>query len=356
MMPCGHFLNRFKRNLECETFIIAEAGVHHGGSLKRARQLIDAAAKSGADAIKFQTYKARSLVTAWAPKYWEPAGDVASESQQAYFERRDSFGFEDYKALAEYAAAKEIVFCSTPFDLEAIHWLDAVSVPFWKIASADIDNFPLLEAAAKTGKPIILSTGASFYTEIEASVEFLREKGVRELALLHCTLAYPTPDDQANLGRIVELKRRFPDLVIGYSDHIVPDDATMIPALAVALGARVVEKHFTLDRSQPEDDHYHSVDPGLLAKMIRGIKIAEASVALNVEIGDSEWPARENARRSLVAAEPISPGTVLTADLVLPKRPGGGISPALIDKIIGKSVKKTIQKDHQIDWNVLESS
>jgi sialic acid synthase SpsE len=354
MTPSGNFLTRFKRNSTCKTFIIAEAGVHHRGSLDLARELIDAAATAGADAVKFQTYKAASLVTDWAPKYWELAGDDGLESQQAYFGRRDSFGFEEYKALAEHAAGRNIVFCSTPFDLEAIRWLDAVGVPFWKIASADIDNFPLLEAVAKTGKPVILSTGASLFTEIEASVQFLREKGVRELALLHCTLAYPTPNDQANLGRIIELKKRFSDLVIGYSDHTVPDDAATVPVLAVTLGARIVEKHFTLDRSQPEDDHYHSVDPDLLTEMIRGIKTAEASMSLNVEISDAEWPARENARRSLVAAESIESGTVLTTDLVIPKRPGGGISPAKFESVVGRRTKTAFQKDQQFGWEDLE--
>lgn len=354
MTPSGNFLTRFKRNSACKTFIIAEAGVHHGGSLERARKLINAAASAGADAIKFQTYKASTLVTAWAPKYWELAGDDGSESQQAYFSKRDSFGFEEYKALAEHAAGRDIVFCSTPFDLEAIRWLDAVGVPFWKIASADINNFPLLEAVARTGKPVILSTGASLFREIEASIEFLREKGARDLALLHCTLAYPTPDDQANLGRIIELKKRFADLVIGYSDHTVPNDNATVPVLAVALGAQIVEKHFTLDRTLAEDDHYHSVDPGLLARMIRQIRLAEEAVALSREITDCEWLARNNARRSLVAAEPISPGTVLTTDLVIPKRPGGGISPALINKVVGRRTKTSIQMDQQFSWSLLD--
>ena len=354
MIPSASFMDRFKTNRTCETFVVAEAGVHHGGSLARARALIDAAAHAGADAIKFQTYEAESLVTHWAPKYWTPAGDDETESQQDFFKKRGRFGPDAYAALAEHARGKGIIFCSTPFDLDAVRWLDAARVPFWKIASGDLDNFPLLAAVAGTGKPVILSTGAAYFHEIEASVDFLRSQGVDELALLHCTLAYPTPDDQANLGRIRELAERFPGVVIGYSDHTIPEHGATVPVLAVALGARIVEKHFTLDRTLAEDDHYHSVDPQLLAKMIRQIRIAEAAVSLNAEIAEAEWPARENARRSLVAAQSLASGTVLTADLVVPKRPGGGISPARIEDVLGRRTKTGVKMDQQIRWEDLE--
>ena len=227
-------------------------------------------------------------------------------------------------------------------------------MPFWKIASGDMDNFPLLAAVAETGKPVILSTGASYFREIEASVNFLRSRGVADLALLHCTLAYPTPDNQANLGRIQALKERFPGMLIGYSDHTVPADAATVPVLAVALGARIVEKHFTLDRTLSEDDHYHSVDPELLALMIRQMQIAEKAVSLNLEITEAEGPARENARRSLVAAHPLAPGTLLTADLVAPKRPGGGISPARFQQVMGRTLKSALALDQQIRWEDLE--
>lgn len=350
----ANFLEKFKVNRACRTFIIAEAGVHHRGSPAQARELIDAAAGAGADAVKFQTYKAESLVTRWAPKYWKLAGDDGSESQQDYFAKRGGFGPDQYLALADHARKKRIHFCSTPFDEAAVRWLHAADVPFWKVASGDIDNFPLLAAIARTGKPVILSTGASYFREVQAAVDFLQTRGTKDLALLHCTLAYPTPDTQANLPRIQELKKRFPGIVIGYSDHTVPDDNATVPVLAVALGAQIVEKHFTLDRRLAEDDHYHSVDPRLLAQMIRQIKSAEAAVSLCREITDCEWPARENARRSLVAAENLTPGARLTPDLVAAKRPGGGISPARFEDVIGKKTRTALQDDQQISWKDLE--
>lgn len=354
MAPMRTFIEDLSKNNSCRTFIIAEAGVHHGGSLEIAKKLIKAAARAGADAIKFQTYKAETLVTSWAPKYWKLVGDDESEFQKDYFGKRDSFGPDHYMALADYARKEGIVFCSTPFDAEAVLWLDAVGVPFWKVASGDIDNFPLLEAIARTGKPVILSTGASYFKEIQASINFMQTRGAKDLALLHCTLAYPTPDAEANLPRIQELKNRFPGVLIGYSDHTVPDDNAMVPVLAVALGAQIVEKHFTLDRSLAEDDHYHSVDPGLLVQLIRQIKTAEDAVSLNKEITEAEWPARKNARRSLVASKDLVPGTVLTKESVAPKRPGGGISPARYEDVIGKKTTTTLRKDQQIRWGNLE--
>jgi N-acetylneuraminate synthase len=354
MMKNDNFLQRFKRNESCRTFVIAEAGVHHGGDINSAKKLILAAAQAGADAIKFQTYKSDSLVTWWAPKYWRNHSNRKKETQYDYFKKRDTFGFEDYYALKAFAREKNITFCSTPFDPQAVDWLNELDVPFWKIASADIDNYPLLESVVQTQKPIILSTGASYFNEINATVDFLKKAGVKELALLHCNLAYPTPDSEANLGRIVELRKRFPGMLIGYSDHTIPDPEVTIPSIAVTLGAQIIEKHFTLDRRLPEDDHYHSLDPVLLGRMIRRIKICENATALNLEITDSEQPARKNARRSLVARKRIPAGSILTGEMLAPKRPGGGISPSLLHSLSGRRVKQTLQPDQQICWEILE--
>jgi sialic acid synthase SpsE len=348
------FLKPLKKNTICQTFVIADAGVHHGCSLQMAKDLIGAASQAGADAIKFQTYKAERLVTHWAPTYWQASGEKATTSQFDYFRQRDKFEFEDYAALSTYCQEKKIVFVSTAFDTQSVKWLNALDVPFWKVASADIDNFPLLEEIAQTKKPIILSTGASYFNEIIETVNFLHSKDVEHLALLHCNLAYPTPDNQANLLRIVELKKRFPKITIGYSDHTIPDDETTIPITAVALGAKIIEKHFTLNRNLPEDDHYHSVDPVLLRRMIRRIKLVEDAIAGFTEINDSEMPARKNARRSLVAKQTIIRGSVLTPDIVIPKRPAGGIPPSLIHKVVGRKVKVTLQQDQQLQWDVLE--
>ncbi|GAG23088.1 unnamed protein product, partial [marine sediment metagenome] len=197
-------------------------------------------------------------------------------------------------------------------------------------------------------------TGASYLSEIQETVNFIKSKGGKELALLHCNLAYPTPNNEANLLRIIELKNRFPEIIIGYSDHTIPDDEVTIPLIAVALGAKIIEKHFTLDRNLPEDDHYHSVDPTLLHRMIERFKLAEDATTLTAEITDSEISARKNARRSLVANKTIPKGSIITPDMIIPKRPGGGISPALINKVLGRKVKAPIQMDQQINWDLFD--
>lgn len=349
-----NFLDKLKSNNRCRTFIIAEAGVHHDCSINKAKMLIDAAAAAGADAVKFQTYKADTLVTVWAPKYWLENQKTQEETQFEYFKKRDKFNFADYQELRDYALGKGIIFCSTPFDDQSVRWLNKLDIPFWKVASADLDNYPLLEEIAITKKPVILSTGAAYFEEIRGTVNFLKSKGINELALLHCNLSYPTPNNQTNLLRIVKLKELFPNLPIGYSDHTIPDEHVVIPAIAVGLGARIIEKHFTLDPTAPEDDHYHAVDPVLLKQMIDNIKIAEETTSKLEEITHSEQPARSNARRSLVCSVDITRGTIIEKSMLIPKRPAGGISPSLINIILGRRVKANIKKDQQITLDLLE--
>ncbi len=349
-----NFLTPFKTNNRSATYIIAEAGVHHGCDLENAKKLIQAAAESGADAIKFQTYKSGDLVTKWAPKYWLEDDDSNQETQFDYFARRDKFNLNEYQLLNQYSKECGIVFISTPFDNRSVQWLEQLDVPFWKIASADIDNFPLLEMVSATCKPILLSTGASYFDEINKTLEFLKQLKVKNIALLHCNLSYPTPDEQANLSRIVKLKKRFPNLLIGYSDHTVPDRQVTIPTAAVALGAEIVEKHFTLDRTIPKDDHYHSIDPVLLNTMVEQISTVEKATSNYVEITESELPARKNARRSLVASRQILNGERLTPKMMVPKRPGGGISPSQLNRLIGKKVLHTIEIDEQLTWDSVE--
>lgn len=349
-----NFLQRFKKNNPCKTLVIAEAGVHHGCNIETGKRIIDAAAKASADVIKFQTYKADTLVTQWAPTYWQIPDENRKITQFDCFKERDHFDFEDYQALNMYALEKGIIFSSTPFDIQAVHWLEKLNIPFWKIASGDINNFPLLEEVAKTKKPILLSTGASYFNEIRETVDFLQSKGIRDLALLHCNLAYPTLNNEANLSRIIELKKAFPELIIGYSDHTIPNGTITIPVLAVAFGAKIIEKHFTLDRTILEDDHYHSLDPYLLEEMIKEIKIAEDATGNFREITDSEIPARNNARRSIVASRFISKGDIITDELIMPKRPGGGISPSQMSKVLGRKANRAIEKDQQIHLDFLE--
>lgn len=325
-------------------FVIAEAGVHHGNSVELAKDYIRAAHGAGAQAIKFQTYKASRLTTRWAPAYWD-AGPA--KTQHEVFAERDKLLESDYRDLFAYAADVGIVMMSTPFDDESAAMLDRMGMPAFKIASADLTNWPLLRVVAELGKPMILSTGASRLDEVRVVVDRLSPYGV-PLALLHCTLAYPTPLEAANLLRITELGRAFGELLIGYSDHTQPKDSELACPLSVALGARIVEKHFTLDPELPGDDHYHAVDPEGLARLVKGCRDAWRMTARYEELTEVEAAARERARRSIVAARRIERGEVLGPDNIDFKRPGTGVSPMAVDEVLGRTAKRVFEADELI--------
>ncbi len=335
------------------TYIIAEAGVNHKGSLEAARRMIDEAKRAGADAIKFQTYKAEKLVTRTAPRYWDDP--EATGTQYAIFKRSDCFGEDEYRALFQHAQNVGITWLSTAFDLDAVHFLDELGMPAFKVASADLTNYPLLIEIAKTGKPVILSTGASELPEIHAAVDFLHLHGCRDLVLLYCVLSYPTADEDAHLRRIQTLQQAFPDIPVGFSDHTVPDDCVIVPSAAVALGAMCIEKHFTLDRSLPGDDHYLSVDPQQLATLVRNIRTIEKALG-NPHFGvqSAEEQARKYARRSIVSAVFIPMGTVITPDMLIMKRPGTGIPPAEVPHLVGRRATVDIQPDTIITWDMVD--
>ena len=325
-------------------FVIAEAGVHHGNSVELAKDYIRSAHLAGARAIKFQTYKASRLTTRWAPAYWD-AGP--GKTQHEIFAERDKLGEKDYREMFAYAKEVGIVLMSTPFDDESAAMLDRMGMPAFKIASADLTNWPLLRTVAEFGKPMIMSTGASRLDEVREVVDRLRPYDV-VLALLHCTLAYPTPLDAANLLRITELRRAFPELVIGYSDHTQPRDSELACPLSVALGARIVEKHFTLDPRLPGDDHYHAVDPDGLARLVKGCEDAWRMTTEYAELTEVEEAARERARRSIVAARKIERGEVLGADNIDFKRPGTGVSPMRVDEVLGRTAGRAFEPDELI--------
>ncbi|MFQ6131335.1 MAG: N-acetylneuraminate synthase family protein [Armatimonadota bacterium] len=337
----------------CPCYIIAEAGVNHKCDLDTALAMIEKAKQAGADAIKFQTYKADTLVTRWAPRYWqdpEPSG-----TQHAIFRRSDRFGPEEYRALAEACVEHAIHFISTPFDLPSVDLLNDLGVPAFKIASADITDRPLVEKVGATGKPVFLSTGASTMPEIEAALGWLRQVGNESVMVLHCVLSYPTPIEHASLARIPMLQERFPDYAIGLSDHTIPDDCVTVTTAAVALGAKAIEKHFTLGRDLPGDDHYLSVDPALLARTVEKVRMAEQAMGEPYDQPlECELPARENARRSIVAAVDIPAGTKLEPEHLIMKRPGTGISPAEIGKVLGRVTTSPIAEDSLVEWNSLE--
>lgn len=325
-------------------FVIAEAGVHHYNSVELAKDYIRTARHAGCHAIKFQTYQAARLAARWAPAYWDAD---PTKTQYDIFAERSLLSEDDYAELFAYAAGVGIVLMSTPFDPDAAAMLDRLGMPAFKIASADLTNWPLLKAVAELGKPMILSTGASRFDEVREVVERLRPYDV-PLSLLHCSLAYPTPVAAANLRRITELQRAFPGILIGYSDHTQPHETELACPLAVAMGARIVEKHYTLNRLGAEDDHYHAVDEAGLARLVRDCRDAWQMTSRFEELTEAEKAARERARRSIVAARRIEQGEELGFDNVDVKRPGTGISPMRVDEIVGRRARRSFEPDELI--------
>lgn len=334
-----------------EPFIIAEAGVNHEGSLDLAIRLIEEAKEAGADAIKFQTYKAETLASRHSPYYWDIKKEP-TRSQYELFKKYDKFWKKEFELLKKHCDKTGIEFMSTPFDLESAKFLNGLMDVF-KISSSDITNRPFIEYICKFKKPIILSTGASFIYEINEAVNWIKKFG-NKLALLHCVLNYPTEDKFANLGVLLELKKRFPKYIIGYSDHTLPADMKPLE-IAMLLGAVIVEKHFTFDKTLPGNDHYHAMDKNDLklfkSNAKRILEILGEFQKNNLSIEDL---ARKNARRSLVSSRVIPKGRVISAGDLTWKRPGTGISPKEIERVIGKKALRLIEKDEIIKEDLLQ--
>lgn len=337
-------------------YIIAEIGVNHEGSLDLAKRLIELAKEGGADGAKFQSYKADTLASKHSPAYWDTSKE-STRSQHELFQKYDNFEPADYAALAEHAKRCGIDFLSTPFDDAAVDYLQPL-VPFYKIASADITNTPLLRRVARTGKPVVLSTGASNMDEIRWSVHTLHEAGATDIVLLHCILNYPCENRNAHVRMITGLAEEFPEYLIGYSDHTVPDPDMTALAVAYSLGAVVLEKHFTHDKTLPGNDHYHAMDVHDLRRFVErmgtiadilGETEAKSPIA-------TEEISRLNARRSIVLARAVRAGQALTeADLTY-KRPGTGVGPQDWDRVIGMTVNKDLDDDHVLTWDDLVTS
>ncbi len=331
-------------------YIIAEAGVNHEGSLDTARRLVDLAKEGGADAIKFQTYKAEKLTRKDSPAYWDLSKEP-TRSQFELFKKYDAFSQTEYQALANHCRDIGIEFMTTAFDLESLKFVDPM-VRVHKVASADLTNVPLLRALAATGKPVLLSTGASSFVEVDSARRLLLEAGADQVALLHCVLNYPTPADRAHLARISTLNRLFDQTVIGYSDHTLPGDFCYPVVLAYMLGARIIEKHFTHDRSLPGNDHYHAMD----VHSLKGLRqhLDEAKVLLGSgdehEFLKDQIAAIRHARRSIVSNGHIKAGQVLSESNMIVKRPGDGISPMLWDDIVGRKAAHDIPDDRPVTW------
>jgi N-acetylneuraminate synthase len=334
-------------------YIIAEIGVNHEGSLEKAKILIELAHEGGADAAKFQTYKAGTLASVNSPAYWDLSKENTG-SQYELFQKYDCFDEKDYIALYEHCEKVGIEFLSTPFDEAAIDFLDPI-MSFIKIASADITNIPFLRKVACKQKPVLLSTGASNREEIDLAVSELQKHGCNGLCLLHCILNYPTLNENANLDMIGGLQEAYPNFVTGYSDHTLPDPQMLVLTAAYLKGALVIEKHFTDDKTLPGNDHYHAMDKADLKQFNENIEtlIKLRGTKLKAPL-PSEEISRENARRSIVLNRSVEVGTVLEENDLTCKRPGTGISPQFWDQVLGKIALKSLAEDHILKWSDIE--
>jgi len=332
-------------------FIVAEAACNHMCRMDLAKKMIDKAAEAGADGIKFQTYKAEKLVTRDAVAFW----GKDKISQMEYYKRLDRFGKEHYAELFQYAAEKGIVGFSSVFDRENADMLNELDMPVFKIASCEIPNLRFIRHVASFGKPIMLATGASRPEEIDRAIEAVLGQGNNQLILMACTLCYPTKHENANYRRIQTLKERYPGFLVGVSDHTEPDRNMIVPSVAVALGARVVEKHYTLDRSMTGSGHFFSVDPDNLKEMVYNVRLAESLLGDGkLGVSECEKKAWMSARRSIVAEVLIKKGQTITHEMLGVKRPADGLPVSMLDEIIGKRAKQDILPDQKIALEMLE--
>lgn len=332
-------------------YVIAEAGVNHNGSEDAAHRMIDAALAAGADAVKFQAFRAADLATADADTAGYQKHATSTSSQRTMLESLE-LPADAFERLAHHCRRDGIEFLATPFGIRDLHMLRDLGMRAFKIASTDLNNLPLLDEVIVTKLPIILSTGASLPEELDATVQRLRERrAVDRLILLHCVSSYPTPWSQANLRRIPHLKTRY-GLPTGFSDHT---QAIQTGALAVATGACVIEKHFTLDGSLPGPDQAFSLEPGLLAEYVERIRDAEAALGTgDLAPRGCELEVRRIARKSIVAARPIAAGEILDAACLTTKRPAGGLEPHALPALLGKRARAPIPPDTRITWDMVE--
>lgn len=328
--------------------IIAEAGVNHNGDYDRAVAMIHAAKAAGADYVKFQTAVPELVISSVAPKAEYQKETTGAEESQLEMCRKIHLRLEDYAPLAEICREVGIGFMSTPFDLVSIDCLAPLGMDYWKIPSGEITNLPYLRKIARKGGKVILSTGMSELCEVEAALEVLEDNGIgrADVALLHCNTQYPTPMCDVNLRAMEQLAALHPGAV-GYSDHTVGIE---VPVAAVAMGARIIEKHFTLDRNLPGPDHKASLEPAELASMVSAIRNIELAIGSGKKhVSDSERPNIVVARKSIVAATDIRKGDLLTEENITVKRPGNGISPMKWDSVLGTAATRDFRADELIE-------
>ncbi|MCM1154908.1 MAG: N-acetylneuraminate synthase [Roseburia sp.] len=328
-----------------KVFVIAEAGVNHNGDIKIAKQLIDVASEAGADAVKFQTFKAERLVCKNAQKAEYQLETTDKSESQLEMLKQLELTEQMHKELMEYCEEKKIMFLSTPFDIESIKVLSGLGMQIFKIPSGEITNLPCLLEIARQQKRVILSTGMSSMDEVKAAVGILKNNGAKDITLLHCNTQYPTPVSDVNLLAMVSMREEL-GLPVGYSDHT---QGTEIPIAAAALGAAVIEKHFTLDRNMKGPDHKASLEPHELKQMIEGIRKIESALGNGIkEASESEKANMNIVRKSIVAAANIKKGERFTEINLTTKRPGNGVSPMRWDEVIGMRANRDYDADEMV--------
>lgn len=341
-------------------YIIAEMGVNFYDTarvmgitpLEAAKLYIDKAAEAGVDCAKFQSYKAGTIVSKNSPAYWDTTKEP-TKTQYELFLKHDSFGEAEYKELCDYTHAKGMDFTSTPFDYASADYLEDM-VDFYKISSSDLSNLPFIRHIGSKGKPVYMSVGAAYLSEVDIAVRTLKEAGCKDIVVFHCVLSYPTDPKNANLRVIETLKRDFPDVRVGFSDHVAPDDTMMTLATAYLLGAEVIEKHFTLEKTLPGNDHYHAGDPEDFKKAIANFKWIDTVLGLGEKtVLDCEVVPRREARRSLVLTRDMKAGEIIKNEDLMPKRPGTGISPEYVEIVVGRKVVRDLEEDTILTWDMV---
>jgi sialic acid synthase SpsE len=341
-------------------YLIAEMGVNFYDTAKvegispldAAKEYIDAAAKAGVDCAKFQSYKADTIASKNSPAYWDTSKEP-TKTQHELFEKYDSFGEAEFAELARYTHEKGMDFTSTPFDYASADYLEKY-VDFYKISSSDASNLPFIAHIGEKGLPVIISVGASYLDEAALAVRTLEESGCKDLTILHCVLSYPTDPKDANLRVIQTLAEVFPQHKVGYSDHVAPDPTMQTLSTAYLLGAKVIEKHFTLDKTLPGNDHYHAGDPKDFRVAVDNFHFIDNLLG-NPEqtVLPCEVVPRREARRSLVLTRDMKAGETITKNDLMPKRPGTGISPVYSDIVIGRTVKTDLAEDTILTWEMI---
>lgn len=341
-------------------YVIAEMGVNFYDTarvmeispLDAAKLYIDKAAEAGVDCAKFQSYKANTIVSKNSPAYWDTTKEP-TKTQYELFLKHDSFGENEYRVLCDYTHSKGLDFTSTPFDYDSADYLESM-VDFYKVSSSDLSNIPFIKYIGSKGKPVYISVGAAYLSEVDVAVRTLKEVGCKDIVVLHCVLSYPTDPCDANLRVIETLKKTFPDIRVGFSDHVAPDENMMTLATAYLLGAEVIEKHFTLDKSLSGNDHYHAGDPDDFMKAIANFKWIDMVLGCGEKtVLDCEIIPRREARRSLVLARDMKVGEIIKREDLIPKRPGTGISPENIDIVVGREVVRDLKEDTILTWDMI---